>query len=61
MASIISRNTGMARNLWVTTASIRSDRVGAPRGRPRRTHWDTTSWMNWYRASAIRVSRSPRS
>lgn len=28
--SIISRNTGMARTLWVTMASMRSDRVGAP-------------------------------
>ena len=45
--SIISRNTGMARTLWVTMASMRSDRVGAPRGRPRLTHWATTVWMNW--------------
>ena len=46
MASIMRRNTGMARYLWVTMASILSERVRASRGLPFTTAASTTLWMN---------------
>ena len=46
MASIMRRNTGMARYLWVTMASILSERVSASRGRPFTTAASTTFWIN---------------
>ena len=51
----------MANTRWVTTLSIFSLRVGSPGAVPRSTEAATTFWMYWYRLSAMRVSRSPRS